>query len=54
MKETTYRKIIAGLLLLVAVVFLICCIYMADTRIFIAIGCVLVTGISFYKEMQKK
>ena len=54
MKETTYRKIIAALLLLAAIVFLVCCIYMADTRIFIAIGCLVVTGINFYKEMQKK
>lgn len=54
MNEKLFRKIITGVLLLAAIVFLICCIVFGDTQLLIAIVCVLVTAVTFYSEMTKK
>jgi len=54
MSTKLYRKIIMGLLLLAAVVFLIVTALTGDQQLLIAILCVLVTSVLFVQELKKK
>ncbi len=49
-----YKKICAVLLLLVAIVFLVYCVFTGDSQLIIAILCVIVSASVVYNQFRKK